>query len=96
MTITRVIPMIRSCDIEATQDFYCNVLGFVMDMEEGAFRMMSSPANSSALLIVNDNGFSGLPSGFAMDVGIEEQLQEIYATVVAQGRIIVEPLSDKP
>jgi uncharacterized glyoxalase superfamily protein PhnB len=96
MTITRIIPMIQSCDIGASQDFYCSLLGLVVDMQDENFRMFSSPANPSAQLILNDNGYEGLPPGFAVDVGTPERLQEIYQAVVKQGRVMVEPLSDKP
>lgn len=96
MSITRIMPEVRSNNIEATHDFYINTLGLVVDMEEGNFLMMSSPANTSAQLIVNDNGFTGLPPGFAVDVGTVEQLQQMYQVVTAQDRPMVEPLADKP
>jgi uncharacterized glyoxalase superfamily protein PhnB len=65
-------------------------------MQEDDFRMYSSPANPSAQLILNDNGYPGLPPGFAVDVGSQESLQAIYEEGVKQGRSIIEPLSDKP
>ena len=65
-------------------------------MEEGNFLMMSSPTNTNAQLIVNDNGFAGLPPGFAVDVGTAERLQQIYQAAKEQGLPFVEPLADKP
>ena len=94
--MTRIIPEVRSNDVAATRDFYTTTLGFIVDMEEGNFLMLSSPANPSAQLIVNDNGHTGLPPGFAIDVGTTEQLQHIYQAITAQGLPIVEPLADKP
>ena len=96
MSITRIIPEVRSNNIAATRDFYTNMLGLIIDMEEGDFLMMSSPANTSAQLIVNDNGHPGLPPGFAVDVGNVERLQQIYQSVTEHGLPIVEPLADKP
>jgi uncharacterized glyoxalase superfamily protein PhnB len=96
MSITRIIPEVRSNNVAATRDFYTNTLGLVIDMEEGDFLMMSSPANPSAQLIVNDNGHPGLPPGFAVDVGSADRLQQIYQLVTEQGLPIVEPLADKP
>ncbi|MCB8986764.1 MAG: VOC family protein [Ardenticatenaceae bacterium] len=96
MTITRIIPEVRSNNLAETRDFYTGVLGLVIDMEEGDFLMMSSPANTSAQLIVNDNGHVGLPPGFAVDVGNTQQLQQIYQSVIDRGLPIVEPLADKP
>jgi uncharacterized glyoxalase superfamily protein PhnB len=96
MSITRIIPEVRSNNVAATRDFYTSVLGLVIDMEEGDFLMMSSPTNPSAQLIVNDNGHPGLPPGFAVDVGSAERLQQIYQSVTEHGLPIVEPLTDKP
>ena len=96
MTITRIIPEVRSNNLAETRDFYTGILGLVIDMEEGDFLMMSSPANTSAQLIVNDNGHAGLPPGFAVDVGNAQQLQQIYQSVIDRGLPIVEPLTDKP
>ena len=96
MSITRIIPEVRSNNVAATRDFYTNMLGLVIDMEEGDFLMMSSPANTSAQLIVNDNGHPGLPLVFAVDVGNVDRLQQIYRLVTEHGLPIVEPLADKP
>jgi uncharacterized glyoxalase superfamily protein PhnB len=96
MSITRIIPEVRSNNVSATRDFYTSMLGLVIDMEEGNFLMMSSPTNPSAQLIVNDNGHPGLPPGFAVDVGNVERLQQIYESVTEYGLPIVEPLADKP
>ena len=96
MSITRIIPEIRSNNVAATRDFYTSMLGLVIDMEESDFLMMSSPANPSAQLIVNDNGHPGLPPGFAVDAGNVERLQQIYQSVTEHGLPIVEPLTDKP
>jgi uncharacterized glyoxalase superfamily protein PhnB len=96
MTITRIIPEVRSNNLAETRDFYTGILGLVIDMEEGDFLMMSSPANTSAQLIINDNGHAGLPPGFAVDVGNTQRLQQIYQSVLDRGLPIVEPLTDKP
>lgn len=69
MTIERIIPEIRSSDLDATRDFYCGLLGLVVGMEQDPFLMLNSTANPSAQLTVNDNGHPGLPPGFAVDVG---------------------------
>lgn len=96
MTITRIIPEVRSNDVAATRDFYCGLLGLVVDMEEDTFLMLSSEANPSAQMIVNDNGHRGLPPGFAVDVGTPERLAAIHAAALERGLTFVEPLADKP
>lgn len=96
MTIDRIIPELRSSDLAATRDFYCDLLGLVVDMEQEAFLMLSSVSNPSAQVTVNDNGHPGLPPGFAVDVGSADRVQSIYAAVTQRGLPIVEPLADKP
>jgi catechol 2,3-dioxygenase-like lactoylglutathione lyase family enzyme len=96
MTIGRIIPEIRSSDLDATRDFYCGLLGLVVGMEEGPFLMLNSADNPSAQLTVNDNGHPGLPPGFAVDVGAADRVQAIYREVMRRGLPIVEPLADKP
>lgn len=96
MPIVRIIPEVRSNDIEATRSFYTRILGLEVGMEQDSFLMLSSPANRSAQLIVNDNGFPGLPPGFVVDVGSEQQLENTYRAVMEQGLTLVEPLDDKP
>jgi catechol 2,3-dioxygenase-like lactoylglutathione lyase family enzyme len=96
MTITRIIPEIRSRDLAATRDFYGTLLGLAVDMEDQDFLMFSSPANPSAQIIVNDNGCPGLPPGFAVDLGSPARVQALYDEVVRRGLPIVEPLADKP
>lgn len=96
MNVTRIIPEIVSTDVAATRAFYCDLLGLQVDMEEGAFMMMSSVTTPSAQLIVNDNGHVGLPPGFALDVDDPDKVQSLYAEFQRRGFPIVEPLADKP
>ncbi len=96
MTIKRIIPEIRSRDVEATKGFYCGLLGLEVGMEDGAFLMLDSPTNLSAQLTVNDNGHPSLPPGFAVDVGSADQVQKVYEILTKRGFPLVEPLEDKP
>jgi catechol 2,3-dioxygenase-like lactoylglutathione lyase family enzyme len=96
MNIKRIIPELRSRDLDATKAFYCGLLGLEVGMEDGTFLMLNSPTNPTAQLTVNDNGHPSLPPGFAIDVGSAEQVQEAYELVTKQGFPLVEPLEDKP
>jgi catechol 2,3-dioxygenase-like lactoylglutathione lyase family enzyme len=98
MPITRIIPELRSQDLPATEDLYCNVLGLQIEMSDEAsgFRSFGSPDNPSAQVIVNDNGHAGLPPGFAIDVGDPHQVDAIHEAVGARGLPVVEPLTTKP
>lgn len=98
MAITRIIPELRSQDVAATEDLYCNVLGLDVNMrnDESGFLMFGSPDNRAAQVIINDDAHPGLPPGFAIDVGQAAQVDEIHQAVTGRGLPIVEPLASKP
>lgn len=98
MPVTRIIPELRSQDLAATEDLYCNVLGLEIGMsdEESGFRSFSSPDTPSAQVIVNDNAHTGLPPGFAIDVGEAAQVDAIHRAIGDRGLPVVEPLTTKP
>ena len=93
--IKRAAPDIRADDVAASREFYGELLGFHLAMEEGNFLLFSSPANPAIQVSLNGD-FGTLPPGFIVDVGSAERVTEIYDTAVAQGLRIVEPLEDKP
>ena len=98
MAITRIIPELRSQNLRATEDLYCNVLGLEVSMrdEDSGFLMFGSPDNPAAQLVVNDNGHEGLPPGFAIDVGGPAEVDAVHAAILERGLPIVEPLTTKP
>jgi len=98
MPIERIIPNVQAADSAATAAFYSDFVGLVVDMEmpEDDFVMMSSPAVTSAQITINDNGFRGLPPGFAVDVGSADEVSTLHDRALSTGLRIVEPLEDKP
>lgn len=98
MSVTRIIPLIRSTNLEATTEFYTGVLGLSIGMEvpEDRFLAFNSDTAPNAQLIVNDNGHKGLPPGFAVDVGSSARVSETHTTIQRLGFVVVEPLSDTP
>ncbi len=98
MSVTRIIPSIRSTNLEATTEFYTGILGLNIGMEvsEDRFVAFNSDTVPNAQLIVNDNGHKGLPPGFAVDVGSSARVSETHAKIQLLGFVVVEPLSDTP
>lgn len=95
--VSRIIPEIRSDDLGATRDFYCDLIGLQVEMAElPAFLLLSSPTTPAAQLVVNDNGHTGLPPGFAIDVETPARVDAIHAEVTRRGLPVVEPLTTKP
>lgn len=96
MAIARIIPSIQSTDLPATRDFYCDLIGLRVAMDEEPFLGLASPDVPAAQLIVNDNAHPGLPPGFAIDVGAVERVTQLHAEMTERGLVIAEPLRDKP
>lgn len=98
MPINRIIHELRSQDLAATDDLYCNVLGLEIGMrnEESGFRCFNSPDTRAAQVIVNDDAHTGLPPGFAIDVGEAERVDAIHQAVLDRGLPMIEPLTTKP
>jgi catechol 2,3-dioxygenase-like lactoylglutathione lyase family enzyme len=96
MSVTRIIPSIRSTNLEETTQFYTGILGLELGMEmlEDHFLMFNSDTAPNAQLIVNDNGHKGLPPGFAVDVGSSSRVTETHTTIQRLGFVVVEPLWD--
>ena len=95
MKISRIIVEFNSTNLALTRDFYGGLLGLKIDMEDGAFMMLSSPTAPNSQIVVNDNGHSGLPPGFAIDVGNSEDVSTLHNQCRQRGLVIVEPLDDK-
>jgi len=98
MTIMRTVPDLRSRDPEAGRAFYEGLLGFRLVMETGGMLMFASPNEPKQQLTLNGDAAEAkpLPPGFTIDVGFPDQATGLFDRACAEGRIIVEPLEDKP
>ncbi|WP_395141193.1 VOC family protein [Armatimonas sp.] len=96
MPVERIVPNVTTTDLNATREFYCDILGLTAEVQMDDFMMLSSPADPSVQITVNDHAFPGLPPGFGVDVGTPEEQKRVYDAVVKRGLPIVEPLADMP
>jgi catechol 2,3-dioxygenase-like lactoylglutathione lyase family enzyme len=98
MSIVRTVPDIRALDLAVSRSFYENLLGFKVVMDQAGMLMLASPTEPTQQVTLNGDAAesAALPPGFAMDVGVPENVNELHARAVDQGCIIVEPLEDKP
>lgn len=98
MNIVRTIPDIRSSNLSASRTFYEGLLGFQVAMEVGDMLMFASPTHPKQQLTVNGDAAEAapLPAGFSVDVGDAQVVTEIHDRAQAEGRVIIEPLEDKP
>ena len=98
MTILRTVPDIRALDLSISRSFYQDLLGFKIVMDQAGMLMFASPTEPKQQVTLNGDAAesAALPPGFAMDVGVPENVSELHARAVDLGCIIVEPLADKP
>ncbi len=91
MTIKRAVPNISSDRAEETRDFFVDLLGFEVAMDEGWVVTLASPANPSAqvTIISNDD-----PAATGISVEVED-VDAVHARAVEQGLQITYPIRDE-
>ncbi|MFC7450363.1 VOC family protein [Rhodococcus daqingensis] len=92
MTIRRVVPDIRSDDLEGSRSFY-GLLGFVEVMNLGWAMTLASPSNPTAqLTLMGEDATAAVQPDVSVEV---DDVDSVYAAVVAAGAEIVYPLQDE-
>jgi catechol 2,3-dioxygenase-like lactoylglutathione lyase family enzyme len=94
MSISRVVPDIRSTHLPETRTFYCDFLGFELAMDMGFVMTFVSPSNPTAQITVvrDDAGSALLP-----DVSIEvANVDLLHQRAVERGLEVVYPLTNEP
>ncbi|MFF0742917.1 VOC family protein [Streptomyces sp. NPDC004111] len=92
MSVRRVVPNIRSTDMEKNRDFY-GLLGFEEVMNHGWIMTLASPSAPGAQVSVmaRDETAPVCP-----DLSVEvDDVDAAYASVLASGAEIVHPLQDE-
>ncbi|HEY0536881.1 MAG TPA: VOC family protein [Actinoallomurus sp.] len=92
MSIRRVVPDVRSKVLEESRDFY-GLLGFVEVMNLGWVMTMASPSNPTAqVTLIGPDATEDLQPDMSVEV---DDVDAVYAAVVAQGAQIVRSLRDE-
>jgi catechol 2,3-dioxygenase-like lactoylglutathione lyase family enzyme len=92
---TRVVAYARGEDIDASQAFYTEVLGFEVAMQEPVLGL-TSPANSSAQVLIAPTGFDDPEPQFGIDLGDPDAVDAAHAAAVQRGLRVVYALRDEP
>jgi catechol 2,3-dioxygenase-like lactoylglutathione lyase family enzyme len=92
---TRVVAYTGGEDLEASRAFYTDVLGFAVAMEDPVLGL-TSPANSSAQVIVSPAGFEDPQPRFGVDLGAPEAVDAAHAAALERGLRVVYPIRDEP
>lgn len=94
MSIRRIVPDIKSEDIDASRKFYVDVLGLEVAMDMGFIVTLVSPSNPTAQvsLMRADDSSAILPQ-----ISIEvADVDDVHSRVVSRGLKIVYPLTNEP
>lgn len=92
---TRVVPYAKGEDLDASRAFYTEVLGFEVAMEEPVLGL-TSPANSSAQVLIPATGFEDPQPQFGIDLGDPDAVDAAHAAAVQRGLRVVYALRDEP
>jgi catechol 2,3-dioxygenase-like lactoylglutathione lyase family enzyme len=95
MQINRIHPYGRGTDLAASRQFYADVLGLEVAMEDPVL-VMQSPTNPTAQLIICPPGFENPQPHFGIDLGEPEAVDTAHAEILRRGMNVVYPLSNEP
>lgn len=95
MAVTRIVPYAEGTALSASRDFYTEVLGLEVAMEDPVLTL-TSPANPVAQVIVPPEGMQAPEPRFGVDVGDPSTVDAAHAAAVERGLRVVYPLTDEP
>lgn len=95
MPVTRIVPYANGRDIPASRDFYVEVLGLEVAMDNPVLGL-SSPANPKAQVIIPPPDMEDPRPCFGIDVGDPAAVDAAHAAAVERGLPVVYQLTDEP
>jgi catechol 2,3-dioxygenase-like lactoylglutathione lyase family enzyme len=93
--IRRIVPYADGDDLGASRDFYVEVLGLEVAMEDPVLGLRS-PENPTAQLIIPPRGMEDPVPRFGIDVGEPAAVDAAHAEAVRRGLRVVYPLTNEP
>jgi catechol 2,3-dioxygenase-like lactoylglutathione lyase family enzyme len=95
LVIKRVVAYADGDDLAASRDFYVEVLGFEVAMEDPIVGV-TSPTNPTAQVLIPPRGMENPPPRFGVDLGDPDAVDAAHAEVVRRGLRVVYPLTNEP
>ena len=94
MSVKRIVPDIKAKHLDASRQFYVDVLGLEVAMDMGFIVTLVSPSNPTAQvsLMRDDDSSTILPQ---MSVEVAD-VDDVHARAVSHGLNIVYPLTNEP
>lgn len=93
--IKRIVAYADGDNLAASRDFYVDVLGLKVMMEEPVLGL-ASPTNPTAQVLIPPRGMENPPPRFGVDVGDPEAVGTAHAEAVRRGLRVVYPLNNEP
>lgn len=95
MAVRRVVAYAGGDELGASRDFYVEVLGMQVAMEDPVLDLQA-PDNPTAEVIVGAQEMQGPTPSFGVDVGEPAAVDAAHAEAVRRGLRVVYPLTDEP
>jgi catechol 2,3-dioxygenase-like lactoylglutathione lyase family enzyme len=95
MDVRRILPYADGDDLAAARDFYVDVLGLEVVMDDPVLGL-ASPTHPTAQVLVPPRGMENPQPRFGVDVGDPAAVDAAHAEAVQRGLRVVYPLTDEP
>ena len=95
VAVERIVAYAGGADLAASRDFYVDVLGMRVTMEDPVLDLQA-PEQPSAEVIIGAQEMQGPQPSFGVDVGEPAAVDAAHARVVERGLRVVYPLTDEP
>ena len=94
MSVRRIVPDLRSKQLDTSRDFYVDVLGLEVAMDMGFIVTLRSSTNPTAQVsLVRDDDSSAILPQMSVEVA---DVDDVHARAVSRGFKIVYPLTNEP
>src|SRR4029078_8814871 len=94
MSVKRIVPDIKSKHLDASRQFYVDVLGLEVAMDMGFIVTLVSPSNPTAQVsLLRDDGSPSILPQISIEVG---DVDDVHSRAVSRGLHVVYPLTTEP
>ena len=94
MSVRRIVPDIRSKQLDASRQFYVDVMGLEVAMDMGSIVTLVSPSNPTAqVTLMRDDAASAILPQMSVEVA---DVDDVHARAVSRGFKVVYPLTNEP
>jgi len=95
MAVTRIVAYAGGEQMEASREFYVDVLGMQVATEDPVLDLQA-PGNPTAEVIIGAQEMQDATPRFGVDVGDPAAVDAAHAEAVRRGLRVVYPLTDEP